>query len=61
MQCPECHSAHIRKNGKKRGKKITFASAVVANSSTTMICRKVTQMNSNENASKCTSTGQDFG
>jgi transposase-like protein len=20
MQCPECHSAHIRKNGKKKGK-----------------------------------------
>jgi len=23
MQCPDCHSTHIRKNGKNKGKKIT--------------------------------------
>ncbi len=32
MQCPECKSTHIRKNGKKKENKTTFVSNVVVNS-----------------------------
>lgn len=28
MQCPECGASHIRKNGKKKGEKITSVSLV---------------------------------
>jgi hypothetical protein len=55
MQCRECTSAYIRKNGKKEANKITSASIVVASLLTVTIHLKATPTNSNENVSKCTS------
>ena len=51
MQCPECKSTHIRKNGTQREvNKTTFVLIVDDNSSKIMRHLEATVMKSNENA-----------
>jgi hypothetical protein len=54
-ECPECQSTHIRRKGKRRGKKITFVSIVGVNLSKIPKGIGATTMNSAKNASKCIS------
>ena len=49
MQCPECQSAHIRKNGKKKANRTISASSVVVSLSTSTM-KWATQTSLSENA-----------
>jgi hypothetical protein len=37
MKCPECESTHIRKNGKRRGKRKTYMTRVEGGEYTAMV------------------------
>lgn len=60
MQCPNCNSTHIRKNGNRRGNKITFMSIAVVNSLRIMHPLKAIQIRLNKTAWRYTSMAWGF-
>ena len=61
MQCPECQSSHIRKNGKRQGKQNHICVNCGVNLQKIRKCNEDIAMTFDELVSKCLLMGVDSG